>query len=72
MQHSPTLIVALVGSLWCVSFGMQAFAGDPVATTRPLTTVRTAITADDVRSDVTALASDDMGGRFFRQVTVGL
>jgi hypothetical protein len=66
MQHSPTLIVALVGSLWGAPLGVPAFAGDPVATTRPLTTVRSVITADEVRSDVTALASDDMGGRFFR------
>ena len=66
MQHIYTPIVTLAASLWCAPLGVPAFAGDPVATTRPLTTVRTAITADDVRSDVTALASDDMGGRFFR------
>jgi hypothetical protein len=66
MQHFSTPTVALATSLWFAPLCMPAFAGDPVATNRPLTTVRSAITADDVRSDVTALASDDMGGRFFR------
>ena len=66
MQHFSTPIVALAATLWCAPLCMPAFAGDPVATSRPLTTVRSAITAEDIRSDVTALASDDMGGRFFR------
>jgi hypothetical protein len=66
MQHFYTPIVTLAASWWCAPLCVSALAGDPVATSRPLTTVRSAITADEVRSDVTALASDEMGGRFFR------
>lgn len=66
MNIKPSTLVALCITLHSAPLAMPAFAGDPVTTRRPTTTVRSAITADAVRSDVTELSSDEMGGRFFR------